>query len=230
MNWSVPRIWEGGDVWILGGGPSLPKQFEIPQEVIDGVISKALPLSAYSTYMESIHKKHIIGINMAYKIGNWIDMMFFGDTNYFIKNKDDIFLFPGLKVSCTPSTIRYEWVKTLNREMPKPYGISTKPNSVSWNTNSGAASISVAVNAGAKRIFLLGFDMKLDGNIQHWHSLYNEKALPKNKVRLPFDRHLKSFPTIANDAKNLGIQIYNICPNSAINNFPKITLQEALQL
>ena len=73
MIWSVPRMWEEGDVWILGGGPSVPRQFGIPEKVVQDVINGISPPSVYSPYMKALHDKHVIGINVAYLIGNWID-------------------------------------------------------------------------------------------------------------------------------------------------------------
>jgi hypothetical protein len=72
MIWQVPRIWEGGDVWIIGGGPSITKEFNIPDEVVQSVLKKQSPLSVYSPYMSFLHDKHVIGINVAYMLGDWI--------------------------------------------------------------------------------------------------------------------------------------------------------------
>lgn len=102
MIWQVPRMWEGGDVWIIGGGPSVPKQFGIPDEVVQDVIKGISPPSVYSPYMSFIHDKHVIGINVAYLIGNWIDIIFFGDIGFFLKHQQGLASFPGLKVSCHP--------------------------------------------------------------------------------------------------------------------------------
>lgn len=74
MNWIVPKIWEGGDVWIIGGGPSLTKQFDIPNDVVQRVLAGNAPPSVYSPYMSYLHDKHVIGINVAFLIGDWIDM------------------------------------------------------------------------------------------------------------------------------------------------------------
>jgi len=77
----------------------------------------------------------------------------------------------------------------------------------------------------------LGFDMRLDtANSQHFHSVYNTNGKPKNVRSLPFQRHLQGFPAIARDAKSLGIQIINVNPESAINEFPKMSLKEALRV
>lgn len=229
MLWTVPKIWEGGDVWVIGGGPSITKEFNIPQEIVNRVVIEKQPLSLYSSYMESIHKKHVIGINVAYMIGEWVDIVFFGDGSFFDAHKERLYMFSNLKVSSVPQTEKFSWIKTLNKDPSHPFGISTHPATVSWNKNSGASAISVAVHTGAKRIFLLGFDMRLDEqNTQHFHSIYNGNGKPKNPRNLPFQRHLQGFPAIARDAKTIGVEIYNVNPQSAINEFPKLTLQEAL--
>lgn len=232
MSWRVPRIWDGGDVWIIGGGASVPKQFNIPDSVIKKVVDGASP-KLYSPYMSALHDKHVIGINVAYLLGDWIDMIFFGDGGFFLKHVQGLSQFPNLKISCHPKANNVDWVKYLPREGSHSRGISTSPSRISWNGNSGAAAISVAAHAGAKRIILLGFDMKLStDSYQHWHDIYGRhKSGYKNrkgKINLPFMRHLRGFPQIASDAKKLGIEILNANPDSAINCFPKYSVNELL--
>lgn len=231
MNWTVPRIWSGGDVWILGGGPSIVEQFEIPKEIVDSVKAKTDTPSSYSPFMSFLHDKHVIGINVAYLIGDWIDMVFFGDSSFFLEHQNGLRAFEGLKVSCATNTQKVPWVKFLDRDGNHARGITQNKRMVSWNQNSGAASISLAAHTGAKRIFLLGFDMTLNNNEQHWHTLYKkDKSVVKNTKRpnvLPFERHMRGFPLIAHDAKKLGVEIINVCPNSAITDFKKLSLKEA---
>jgi hypothetical protein len=230
MIWQVPRMWEGGDVWIIGGGPSLSKQFDIPDPVIKSVIEGASPLSVFSPYMTAIHNKHVIGVNVSYMLGTWIDMIFFGDTGFFLAHKQGLADFPGLRVSSTPHTSGIDWIKYLQKDSAHTRGISPNPKMISWNGNSGAAAISVAVHTGAKRIILLGFDMRLNGNRdQHWHNIYGKAHLDETKMRkLPFDRHLRGFPIIAEDAKRMGVEIINACPDSAITCFPRVSVKELL--
>lgn len=232
MIWEVPKIWEDGDVWILGGGPSVTKEFQIPDNVVQKVQDGTSPLSAYSPYLSRIHNEHVIGINVAYMIGNWIDMVFFGDVGFFLKHQEGLAKFPGLRVSCHPNTAKVNWVKTLLRDKNHPRGISSSPSMVSWNGNSGAAAISLAVHAGAARVILLGFDMKLDQQKnQHWHNVYgrnNRDISPKRLKSLPFERHLRGFAEIQKDAKRMGVEIINCCPDSAISEFKKFTLKQLL--
>jgi hypothetical protein len=232
MRWRVPKIWDRETCWIIGGGPSIPVQFGVPKEVISGVQNKSLPVSAYSPYMQAIHDKHVIGVNAAYLIGNWIDIVFFGDRRWYFDNREQLTHFPGLKVSCSPvlkdKKYKTENVKMMGRDS-KGRGISDNPETVSWNSNSGAAAISLAVHTGANRIILLGFDMTLstDGN-QHWHQLYKPAGDRRNAKKLPFGRHMIGFEMIAKDAKRKRVKIINASPDSAITQFEKTTVNELL--
>lgn len=232
MVWQVPRMWEGGDVWIIGGGPSISKQFGIPDEVVNSVLKGTSPANVYSPYMNFLHDKHVIGINVAYLLGDWIDLVFFGDIGFFLKHQQGLAKFPGLRVSCHPQMDRYDWIKYTPRDTGHPRGISDNPKLASWNNNSGAAAISIAANAGAKRIILLGFDMKLDvDKKQHWHDLYGKGSVkrdPKKPTHFPFERHLRGFAEIAKDANRRKIEIINANPDSAIKEFRKFTIKELL--
>ena len=217
----------------------MPRQFDVPDEVIQSVITQRSSPEVYSPYLASIYDQHVIGVNMAYKIGDWIDMVFFGDNKFFLMERERLAKFPGLKVTCNPkfASGRFsdERVKYLAQDKQHRHGISSNPGMVCWNTNSGAATISVAANAGVKRIVLLGFDMKATDGNQHWHSLYKSVADGKDgqkrttRVSLPFRRHLLGFPEIARDAQRRGIEILNVSPDSAIDVFPKVSLTEALK-
>jgi len=243
MRWQVPRIWEGGDVWILGGGPSVTQQFDIPDNIVQDVLNKVSPPAVYSPYMESIHKKHVIAINAAFLIGDWMDMVFFGDHKFLTWYKDQLAAWPGLKITCSAGCEKYAWIKFLQRDGGHSKGISPNPNMVAWNANSGCSAISVAANAGAKRIILVGFDMKVNGSgAHHWHTLY--KGQPTNpppppphrplrmpqrpKPGFPFQRHLAGFPQITLDARARGIEIINACPDSAITQFSKCNVKDLL--
>jgi hypothetical protein len=234
MNWIVPKIWDGGEVWILGGGPSLIEQFNIPKEVVQQVLDKKMSPNAYSPYLSAIHKKHTIGVNVSYLMGDWIDIVFFGDNGFFLGNQENLASFPGLKVTCHPNAGKQSWAKYLARDNKYTKGISTNPQMVSWNGNSGGASINLAYHMGAKRIILVGFDMKLgEANMQHWHNAYNRLEMLQtnpNFKALPFNRHLLGFTEIAKDAKKLGIEIINASPNSAINVFEKVSVSDLLSL
>ncbi len=238
--WQIPNIWEGGEVWILGGGPSLIDCFGIPQDLVSAVRSRKESISSYSPYLAKIHKKHVIGINVAYQFGNWVDVCFFGDMEFFLNHKAGLSKYTGLVVSSDKHTAKQDlhWVKYLPIEVRKSVpsyqrhlGISTHPKAVAWNYNSGASAISLAAWMGAKRIILVGFDMTLNTNKnQHFHNEYRSESADKffPVKNLPFNRHLAGFPFIRRDADKMGIEIINTSLNSAITAFPKVNINELL--
>lgn len=227
-------MWDTGECWIIGGGPSMPVQFGVPEDVIEGVFSGELPLSAYSPYLVPIHHRHVIGINAAFLIGDWIDIVFFGDGGFYLANKKEMDVFPKIKVSSGPSIVKrkdIQGVKYISRNGSHPAGISPSSNSVSWNLNSGAAAISLAWHLGVKRVYLLGFDMMLgEGGQQHWHCHYSrhKNGRRRDPKKLPFDRHLPGFSAIANDARRMGLEIINVSPDSAIKEFKRVRLSDVL--
>jgi len=234
-TWTIPKMWEGGECWIIGGGPSMPLEFGVPEHVIEGVLSGELPLSAYSPFLSPIHGKHVIGVNTAFLLGDWIDVVFFGDGGFYFANKKVLDAYHKVKITCNPSIARKQGVldvKYVPRSGRHPVGVASQANSVSWNLNSGAAAISLAYHFGVKRIYLLGFDMQLGKNgYQHWHPHYKKASNPvkqRDPKKLPFDRHKIGFPMIANDSRRLGLEIINVNPDSLITVFKRVKLSDVL--
>lgn len=226
--WKVPEMWKGGDVWIIGGGSSLLQQFNIPKKVVQKVRKGEIPLSAYSEYLKSLHTKHIIAVNMAFMLGNWVDMMFFGDPEFYELCKNDLNAFRGIKIArhsrFDAKKYKRKGIHYLQNSVIKE-GISNKSSEVIWNKNSGAAAISIAALSGAKRIILVGFDMTLgEHEEQHWHSFY-EQAKATEAL---FIKHLRGFAAIKADAEKRGIEIINTSPISTITEFKKQDINELL--
>lgn len=228
VTWTVPPMWKGGECFILGGGPSIPHQFGVPEDVIEAVTTRVQKPSAYSPYLEPIHDKHVIGVNNVYQIGRWVGVLFFGDCAWYNVHRPALAEWTGLKVTCCnrfenrkPKTM--EGIKYLGKDMNHRQGISSDPTKVSWNNNSGAAAVSLAAHFGAKRIILLGFDMSLNGKgVSHWHGSHGNKKPPS------FNRHKLGFPVIAAEAKARNIEILNASPNSTLDMFPKVHIKELL--
>lgn len=110
---------------------------------------------------------------------------------------------------------------TFSRDL-KGKGITEDRNKVCWNGNSGGSAINIAYHLGAKKIVLVGFDMRRVNGEKNFHNDHKEQQ------HNPFRRHLKGFPIIAKDAKRLGLEIINATPGSAIDSFPITTLENVL--
>lgn len=202
-HWQVPRMWDGETVFVIGGGPSL----------------RGADLTA-------IQRRPVIGINQAFRLGPWVPVTFFGDPSFFDTNYADLRLHPSLKVTNHARLRHIPWIRVLRRG--KPLGIeSARADTTAWNSNSGGSAINLAVLFGAKRIVLLGFDMRLDAQGNHnWHDLYTSRS-PDDVYE---KRFLPRFRAVAEDLKALGIECVNANPDSALEEFPKLPLEEAVQL
>jgi hypothetical protein len=225
VHWKAPRIWPGSDVIIIGGGPSFAS--------VDRTVLKDLSLRG---------RIRVIGINKAFKVipgsGEWMHVLWFGDDRFykvFSRRKDGIYTFPGLRVGCCPAVERDKAVKFLGRDRKHGHGITSNPSLVCWNKNSGGSAINLAyhLSGPGSRCFLFGYDMQRDdndGRRTHWHEGYPELRPTNKDPEVPFNRWLATFPSIVWDAKLLKFYIYNVNPKSAIQEFPKITFSQFLEM
>jgi hypothetical protein len=199
--WEVPRIWPEGECVIIGGGPSL-----------------------IGVDMDSLRARRTIAVNMAYKLGDWIDVMFFGDCRFYNWNAGDLSKFAGLKVTSCPQHVDKPGIKVVQKQRA-PVGLCTDPKLLAWNLSSGACAVNLATHFGVKRIVLVGFDMKKRDEKDWWHDYYDK---PANKRHHPYPRFMKPFKAIAESLKSMRVECVNACPDSALDVFPRVTPEEAL--
>jgi hypothetical protein len=209
--WTPPRFWEGETVLILGGGPSLK---EVNLE----------PLKVFRT----------IGVNQAWKLGDWIELIIFGDVKWWRwtvlnggKNREEFFKHPSIKVT------NCEWFYS---HKMKPKGIKVmgrpgtawtkKPGFLGWPLNTGGAAINLAGIVGAKRVLLVGFDGKAGGEEgNNWHDDYPEKLPdPKGTYSIYKSPMKKLYDAATRD----GVEVINCTPNSGYNFIPYKPIEEFL--
>lgn len=92
--------------------------------------------------------------------------------------------------------------------------------------NSGFQALNLAVQFGAKKVILVGFDMRIDRGV-HWHGrhpghLNNPREANFVKWREAFN---ESAPTLA----DMGVTVINASPVSALTAFPILSFEEALE-
>lgn len=235
MRWEATEIWDDTDCFIIGGGHSISKVFGVPEDLIP--IRKE-EFIEFGNYLKPyLQEKNVIGVNLSAFLGDWVDVAYWGDTDTYLHYKGWFDAFGGLKVASAGkfTNSRYKSIKCLEKSSSK--GFFTDNKKLTWaGFNSGAAAINLAYYLGARRIFLLGFDMytALDGRV-HWHGGYPDKTqnftnkdaamgkVPKRSKATPaYKRHLKGFSPIANSIQDmdLGIGVINLSPDSIIKEFP----------
>lgn len=230
MAWHIPKIWQDGTAWIIGGGTSILDEFGIPLDLARKVIQGELPLSEYSKYLEPIHDKHTIGVNHAFLIGNWIDVFYFSDTAMWDNDKltEQMMEYRGLRITnnavYTDKMYDQTGLRYVKRS-EKRYGLSKETDAVCFNNNTGLSAIDLAYHFGAKRIILLGFDMTIGPLNSHIHSINTRLSRGEDPTK-SFKRHMLSVGNIWKDAQDNGIEILNASQISKIPLFPKVRAKD----
>lgn len=199
MPWSVPKIWSGGDCFILGGGPSL--------KLSD---------------VEMLKGRHVIAVNNAYQIAPWADFCFFMDSGWFREHRERLKDFGGIKVSIAHN-VEAHGVKEMVRG--KREGLSVDPKTLNHGHNSGHSAVNLAILLGAKTIVLLGFDMKVVDGKHNWHAGHARKM----RTEVYEEDYLKCFATIVKPLEQLNAQVLNTVKDSALTCFPFIDLGDYLR-
>lgn len=195
---NIPKLWDG-TVFIIGGGPSV----------------KDMDLSP-------IMKCHVVGVNDAFKLGNWVDVTWFGDERWYAWNKTLLRSYEGVVFGCPPTSKKLPRVLHVNRN--EGYGLTSIRNKVVWNKSSGGSAINLAMHLGASRIVLIGYDMKVREGQHNWHT--NHKHRPR--IDIYEKRFLPPFEKILSDANKLGLEILNATPDSALTIFPSVNLKDVV--
>lgn len=91
--------------------------------------------------------------------------------------------------------------------------------------NSGYGAVNLAYLFGAKRILLIGFDMK-EGpkGEKHWHPDHPKPLVQKQQ----FHEWIHKFKALADDLKAAGVEVINCTPGSALKCFPTGDLETEL--
>jgi len=204
----VEERWPDSTVYILGGGPSLNK-----------------------VNFDLIKDKHVLGVNQAYQLGDWVDACYSGDRRWYYWNVSQLPNYKGTMYTSYPTFQARKGCPTINLGRISSHGISDKSrHSIAWNGNSGASAINVAYWLGARRVVLLGFDMQREGGRFNWHDKYppTKRSKKDNRYPTPYRRFLKCWRQVAIDAKRLELEILNATPDSKITLFPSVLLEDTL--
>ena len=89
---------------------------------------------------------------------------------------------------------------------------------ISSVTNSGLAAILLALALHAKRIFVLGMDMKLNGNSLYWHECHNVKSAQEYSTH--FDSFISNTLMYAQLLKDEQVFLVGDPKYTALNCFP----------
>jgi hypothetical protein len=199
-------MWEGEEVFIIGGGTSL-RGFD----------------------WTLLHKEKAIGCNNAFRLGPEVcDVCLFVDKRFIFDGAeprkgfyDELARFPNLVVT-NDSRLGKRSEPWLFQMPRKVRGLHR--DALGYNASCGATAINLALLFGAKTVYLLGIDMHLDKKGRpNWHNHLIIKPNPDI-----YSRMLRSFLYVKNDLnrKFPNCRVFNVTDGSSLNCFPKIASAE----
>ena len=213
--WSVPPIWSGETIVILACGPSLT------QEQVDQCRENA----------------RIIAINDSYRLHRAADILYACDARWWEWYYNAIAVWPeflgvkiGLAWDAQNNTMYPGWnsidataAGIFRLAATGETGLESDPQGLRTGKNSGYQAINLAVHLGAERIVLLGYDMQAKDGKHHWFGNHPDNVPPP-----PYELFMEPFESLVEPLKELKIEIYNATPDSALECFPKVKLEEVV--
>ena len=198
--------WAGAVVVAIGGGPSLT------HEQVDYCRGRA----------------KIIAINNAVDLAPWADLLYFCDERWYRWHEETVRRFEGRRVTMENEGLLAELpgltcMKNDTKRTGEREGFCESPDGLRTGGNGGYQVLQLAAHLGARRVVLLGYDMRpIDGKA-HWHE--------EHPIPTPLDcltGYADGFRTLVEPLRRRGVEVINATPGSALDFFPRATLQEAL--
>jgi hypothetical protein len=219
----VSRAWEGKTVVCIASGTSLTK------EQVDAVCA-AHAAGALKT----------IVVNDNYLIAPWADALYFADARWWQWHSDGLEKsWPWVKFSAAEVKQAMAGFKGQKISIDHPnkvgdkavlrlanagnVGLSEDPYGIKTGSNSGYQAVNIAALSGAKKILLLGYDMKHQHGRAHAHNGH-----PVKSGEGIYRGYAKHFSTMETPLKNLGIEVFNCTLGSEIGAFPYAPLERVL--
>lgn len=201
-QWIPQTLWLGQECFIIGGGDSL-RGFD----------------------WELLKGKLTIGCNDAYIVNPTICV--FGDAKeqWMQKHSSGLGRYVangGFALTNQPRLVQrnpYSWLHTIGRR-----GSGLHKDALGWNNNTGALAINLALVLGAKKIYLLGYDLGIvPGGKANW---YSDVVKPPNHAL--FAKFTRGFGQVEKDRKILfpNCEVVNVSDVSKLEVFPKVGFKQ----
>lgn len=203
---SVSRLWPGATIVCIACGPSLVAgDVELVRAARDA------------------GRARVIAINAAVRLAPWADVRFAHHAIDWCRPEDAATLaaFQGLRYAVEPAAAEYG--ATVLR-MTGGEGLEvTEPGAIRHGNNSGFQAINLAVLLGARRIVLLGYDLKRSAaGALHFYPC--KGTTDRSEFALWLGRYETLPPALA----AVGVAVVNASRETALEVFPRVNLEAAL--
>jgi hypothetical protein len=200
----VPRAWPGATVGILAAGPS-------------ATVEQADTCRAAGA--------RLIVVNCSYRLAPWADLLYACDAAWWQQYRPE---FAGVMVTQDERVVsgadripRVVRVPSVNEK-----GLSWDPARIHQGANGGYQALNLAVLMGARRVLLMGYDMRVVDGKKHWHGDHPVNLNNPDASQLATFR--AAFATTVSELARAGVEVFNCTPGSALDCFPRRDVAEAL--
>ena len=212
------------DCFLLGGGPSL-KDFDF----------------------KKLEGKFTIGANKIFKVFHpniiyCMDRKFYNYMHLSADRKlpedanilNEWLSTPSIKAFLSPSTgpkknekfFKEPVIEVITRLSNKCISFDLS-RGIYPGSNSGFGCLSLAIALGFKKIYLLGYDLKIKGKDTHFHKGYVNQTPDTQQRHL--NNFKRTFEFFAPKIKEAGVTVINLTPDSALTCFDKMNIEEVLK-
>lgn len=164
----------------------------------------------------------------AYNLCPWADAAYGCDAPWW-KHRKGLPGFKGIKIGWDAkipfSDVRRIAIRKAENGSYVDTIIVDEPGVIGSGKNSGFQALNIAVQFGAKRILLVGFD--LAG--QHYYGR-NDWFKAGNPDKGVFDACLKAWRENTDPIRDLGVQVFNSNSSSALRCFPKHSIRDTIKM
>ena len=193
---------------------------ELCAVVASGPSAKSAPIGALQG------KARAIAVNESWRLCPWADVLYGCDAKWW-RWRGGVPEFLGMKVSQDAEACHaYPGIRKVDIVNTNSNEIVLEPGRIGSGGNSGFQALNLAVQFGATRILLIGFDMRVDLG-EHWHPRhYPPLSNPHPNDNLP--RWRWALDGAAGALTTLGVKVFNCSAVSSLRAYPKMTIEEAL--
>ena len=203
--WLPPLIWRGATVCVLGGGPSFP--------------------DCWKRLGWAPDKSFLLGVNNSlYDVPNQ-HVHIFNDERWWFKHREVVEEASKRGVVTTSVNDELRGFPPCIRVMKRAYGFHPNRDMTGWYGNTGASAIELAMKMGARKIVLVGFDLRLVEGKPNYFDNYISPA--DNERMVSFVIQVRSLVLAARSFFHW-VEVVNATPGSALQEVPFIPPEQAL--
>jgi hypothetical protein len=208
-EWKIEPEWAGDTAVVLASGPSMTRE---QCEKVRHLRTIAVNNQGIDTIADKV---------MVPALAPWADILYAADSKWWDHYGDRALKFAGRKVTIRGS--QYKGLLWLRQSAERTFDV--RPNYLATGGNSAYQALHIAVHLGARRVILLGVDMKVAGRRKHWFGDHPHKlnTMPN------FGNWMKAFRRLAPIMEKRGVEVINCSPDSALDAFPRQSLEAALK-